>query len=479
MIGDIVLPKMSRQLSGIEISEAIEVCKAIRFLVENRENYVNEHAVDPLFAFPDSNWDASTDGQTVYKSALERMIALDCGVLSSEELRSNSHQDESADDLYLNSNESIYIYRKLSNGLGPELLNTFRLYVQVFSGYSLLSMDRTSVKLVEHHQNQGTLDLVVEKVLKHPTKRQLLDRWHALISGIPERFVFTPPLMLGECGYEDSIGRIVSIDSIMYQERINILYEAGILNHLDMMVEEKGELRILEIGGGWGALASWFKKTFSRMQYTILDLPESLIFSSLYLTLTQPTVPFSFNTKAPTHGFSFIPNYAAYEIEGEFDLVINTLSMSEMSSFQVEKYCELIKDKWLARNAIFFEQNYDGRNSGLIFPYPIIEKYFNHKLQAKPSTVPNIQNGLPTIWSKEQLSLIQQNPRSLLYGPIKQIGTFGQYHLFEIGKSNIAIHSAVGNLNPYLLPLMDLAPAIFHSDNIVTLVAKCSNWITS
>jgi hypothetical protein len=453
MIGDIILPNMSRQLSTVEITEAESLCNEIKSLVENRDQYINDHTVDPLFAYPANNWDVLPNGK----------------------LKSRA---ESPDE-FLNTNEFNYVYNKLANNLNPQLLNTLRLYVQVFSGYSLLSMDRTSVKLVEHHQSQGTIDLAVKEVLEHPTKRQLLDKWHSMISAIPERCIFSPPLMLGESGYEDSCGRIVSIDTIMYQERINILYESGIIDWLDRKMENCGEIRVLEIGGGWGALASWFKKTYPRMKYTILDLPECLIYSSLYLTLTQSDVPFTLNELSPKNGFGFIPNYAAFELEGEFDLIINTLSMSEMSTYQVERYCELISKKWLTDNGIFFEQNYDGRGSGLIFPYPIIEKHFDYNLQAKSTTVPLLQNGLPTIWSKKPLDLIPQNPRSLIFGSIRQLGKLGQYHLFEIGKLKLAIHNAVGNLNPYLLQSRDLAPAIFVAEDTETLISKCNKWVQS
>ena len=64
------------------------------------------------------------------------------------------------------------------------------------------------------------------------------------------------------------------------------------------------------------------------MHYTIVDLPESLVYSSMYLSACFED------------GFRFTPNYKFHELEAErFDLAINTLSMSES---QVRAYCQTL-----------------------------------------------------------------------------------------------------------------------------------------
>jgi len=51
-----------------------------------------------------------------------------------------------------------------------------------------------------------------------------------------------------------------------------------------------------------------------------------------------------------------VPNYQSQLIPGNFDLVINTLSLTEMSPPQQHVYGNLIK-QWIGNDGLFFEQN--------------------------------------------------------------------------------------------------------------------------
>jgi hypothetical protein len=73
--------------------------------------------------------------------------------------------------------------------------------------------------------------------------------------------------------------------------------------------------RILEIGGGYGALAYWFKQAFPRASYSIVDLPECILFSRLYLSLTIADMPTSFGLSPAMHGIRFIPNFMAEQLK--------------------------------------------------------------------------------------------------------------------------------------------------------------------
>ena len=86
-------------------------------------------------------------------------------------------------------------------------------------------------------------------------------------------------------------------------------------------IEENGEVKVLEIGGGYGALAYWFKSAFPNATYTIIDLPESLLFSRLYLSLTRPDIKTSSELNDIKYGVRFLSNYMAEELDDSFHLL--------------------------------------------------------------------------------------------------------------------------------------------------------------
>ena len=203
-------------------------------------------------------------------------------------------------------------------------------------------------------------------------------------------------------------------DTIVYQERIATLYRAGLFNWL----ESRREVSILEIGGGYGALAYGIKSIRPNARYTIVDLPESLLFSALYLSLTRP------DERIEIHGpgvvtewhrrlrawlsrppsLSFVPNYMAEHLDRKADLVINTLSFSEMTEHQVRTYARLIRDKWLLPDGILFEQNQDNRHIGLVFAQEIIAEEMPHH-----RALGRFSQGFANLWGREPLPPSQRN----------------------------------------------------------------------
>lgn len=110
---------------------------------------------------------------------------------------------------------------------------------------------------------------------------------------------------------------------------------------------------ILEIGGGYGAPArTWMKNPIARPRcYLILDMPESLFFSdvflrkefgrdSVYYVTSKDALP-----AAKLEKYQFIlcplPNFTALE-KLPVDLVINTGSLQEMSEEWVDFYREFL-----------------------------------------------------------------------------------------------------------------------------------------
>jgi putative sugar O-methyltransferase len=179
--------------------------------------------------------------------------------------------------------------------------------------------------------------------------------------------------MFGEIG-ATLRGIIVSYDTLAYYERLTLLYRAGLL---DPHIRD-----IVEIGGGYGGLAYYVCRALPNSAYHIIDLPESLLFSAIYL-------PIALGLKLEDRSImdngilrvgraSFVPNFVAGAFlrgTGRIDLSINTLSMAEMSEGQVREYCAMIKPA-LGSHGAFFEQNQDNRHIGLLEVTSIIRDYF-------------------------------------------------------------------------------------------------------
>src|ERR1051326_7515888 len=296
-----ILPSQTRGFPPEDLARAREITKRVVDLVGSRSDYVKAKGVDPAFAYPDGNWSGDPRNQS----------------------------------------------RLLSGGVAlcdTNSIGQLRAFTQVFSGVKLYEMQDGPVPILE--QLDGYTDDAIAAKLS--SNLSSLTAWEALTEHLPYRCIFTPPRRFGEIGH-DVRGVIINPDTVIYQRLVNFLFDSGVVGWLDDLASANGEVRVLEIGGGYGALASWFRAAFPNCSYTILDLPECLLFSGLYLSLSRPDVRTGWGLDAVPFGLRFVPNYQAASLREPFDLVINTLSMSEMSIPQVRHYASLIKGEWLAK----------------------------------------------------------------------------------------------------------------------------------
>ena len=112
-------------------------------------------------------------------------------------------------------------------------------------------------------------------------------------------------------------------------------------------------------------------------EHVICDLPESLLFSGLYLTLTEGgSVQVTGDVYRPTEGFVLLPNYKFHLLAGHFDIVINTISMSEMTEFQVKTYAQRIVPL-IGDSGVFFEQNSIETGPETSKPHAVLPQYFS------------------------------------------------------------------------------------------------------
>lgn len=112
--------------------------------------------------------------------------------------------------------------------------------------------------------------------------------------------------------------------------------------------------RVIEIGGGYGALARLFTLGSPKTEYVIIDLPESLFFSYVFI-----------NANFPEHKVKFVPAYE-YAQHTEADIVITQGTMQEMPFIMVQTYMS-----WLAAGDFkaFYSLNYQST------PFSLLESW--------------------------------------------------------------------------------------------------------
>lgn len=342
----------NRKLSGSEISTARKIADECVEMVLDRDKTVKNNICDAEFSLPSANWS------------------------------------------YDAANEYISLFRRVAK-VSPDDLNCFRGFTQVFSGYNLYEVcdgrGLSSSGLVVSDELEGNIKInLIER------NRIFVDEWMRMTQDVGSPFLFCPPPILGEVGHTLN-GFIINNDTCTYQERVNLMIECGLTEWMQSLISKKGEIRILEIGGGYGALAYWIKSAFPNATYTLIDLPESLLFSRLYLSLARPDIKMSVGVVPNKYGILFVPNFLSDRLDITYDLVINTLSMSEMSSYQVNRYVDLIKNKWIADGGIFFEQNQNNTHMGLLFAQEIFKDHFFYRQKISENKL--LRNGYANLWS--------------------------------------------------------------------------------
>lgn len=214
-----------------------------------------------------------------------------------------------------------------------DLVNTLRLHTFPFTDHYLMYSIRTSMS-----------DYLIKKYRKR-------------IIRLPGSMIVDAPAMLGEIGWRID-NHLINEDTLMYQKHINRLYYSGIFRHLF----SRKNLRVLEIGPGYGGLAYSVWKILKPSTFYCVDLPEALIFSGIYLSLTTDTENNSvyFGSDYLETSFVFWPNFLSEDLvkTEKFDFIINTGSLGEMNEIQVAKYVDIIFDI-LSDDGIFYEQNSD------------------------------------------------------------------------------------------------------------------------
>jgi len=141
-------------------------------------------------------------------------------------------------------------------------------------------------------------------------------------------------------------GRLLTPD---FLRTVSITQE--IKKHFDLPADG---FRIIELGAGTGHLARILKLLFPNNSHVILDIPETLFFSHIFLKLNFPEAKFLFITgpedaeklQNASYDFVFVPTkFADIFLNSKFDLFLNTASLGEMKNSIIRHWMDFIQQK--------------------------------------------------------------------------------------------------------------------------------------
>ena len=186
-----------------------------------------------------------------------------------------------------------------------------------------------SYEYFDHHKSSAS----------YTNLEKRLEELRALDPKLP---VLSERLELGGFGFEYN-GQRFNVDTLKFHEMHLALKK---LEALDFEHSEQFRGRVVEIGGGWGGFAETFLRRFPCAKYTIIDLPEVLIFSSTFLSTWYPDKKLHiFGNESSEDDLCdadilLISNADAGLLPKsiQFELMINSVSFQEMTSKQVRDY---------------------------------------------------------------------------------------------------------------------------------------------
>jgi hypothetical protein len=110
---------------------------------------------------------------------------------------------------------------------------------------------------------------------------------------------------------------------------------------------------VLELGAGYGGLARTLRLFWPGISQVIIDIPETLFFSSIFLRLNFPqakvcfvTDPADLRESVSEYDFIFIPTKFAYVLKGTpFELFCNTASLGEMKNSVIRHWLDFVQNQ--------------------------------------------------------------------------------------------------------------------------------------
>ena len=364
-----------------EVYQAAEkLCSSMAKVISHRESYVVKHSLDPNFCMPDGVW--TQEAQAIFYEE----------------------------------------YRRISQGR-PESLDRLRFYTAGFTGFDLFTFKPIHGLGRPLPPDESYLDdFDLEFIKYHSKPDSWVEFWLDLVSHVPVKYIFEPPPHFGEVGWNMG-GYIVNYCTLAYQERLNLMHSFGLLDHYQKLDRP---VRVLEIGGGYGALALALGRIFPKTHYVVCDFPQALTFSGLYLNSAQQDAKvylpeeqgLLFSKRDINESvYMLLPNFMFHRLTDEvaqFDLVINTLSLPEMSPLQQEVYAQGVA-KLIGSTGVFFEQN-------MAPMHTLLSRHFCHRTTLREHRYP-LYFGTPSVWSNPDTKV--SNLLAKLNNRLRQTPAYG------------------------------------------------------
>lgn len=187
----------------------------------------------------------------------------------------------------------------------------------------------------------------------------VVNEHHRLTKNLPPKYIVKTPPRGGEVGLVID-GVIVNPDTLITQARINCMYNLGILDFIEQRIRRRLHCRILEVGAGYGALATALHSIYpGQLRYIVIELPSVLWNTACYMGAIGPVHLIGPNEPFPkAFETALVANYLAEEYRGQMgpvDVAINTMSFIEMSDAQVRYYRDLMADLIGSEGKCFIE----------------------------------------------------------------------------------------------------------------------------
>lgn len=226
-------------------------------------------------------------------------------------------------------------------------------------------------------------DLYYSKLYNSDDSKEIKKRYHLLKNITGEKFII------------DNIGDDVGDPRHIEYNRIKLnfdnlyqLYHFWQISRFlsQMKVEPK---KIVEIGAGYGNLASKIKKLYKHSSYIIYDLPEVLAIQTYYLKKHFPNAKFVFledflrNREIINEGlfdFALLPAWYSDSLEdNSVDVFINMRSMMEMNNEIISNYFNIIQRSIKVGGVLYLVNCYSkkiGETTTRFKDYPF-DQYWN------------------------------------------------------------------------------------------------------
>lgn len=244
-----------------------------------------------------------------------------------------------------------------------------RLLCQPFTGFDPIS------NTLDGRAPATIPDDVDERLQHHTNVSIAMMELLAAQRRLPDYARVQLPGFLGEAGPVCD-GVIASYDAWSLQTQMNGLYGSGLLGRLRQESAEGRPVTVVDIGSGFGGLGYQLGQALApgRQRFVAVDLPDSLLFAAIYLSLLwagQPTYVATPDGYVSTETWRtiqrlpdsfagvFVVTHLAERVLGELrpvDLVLNFRSMQEMSDAQVRQYGELARAV-IGDRGLLYEQN--------------------------------------------------------------------------------------------------------------------------